>query len=118
MQDKKLESHNYCLLFGGGSRLCPGKELGLVIISIFLHYCVTTYRLFTHFTYFQQISISLPNNPQQVICLYAYISIYVSLLFNGWPFGFRWEEIGAEKILNFPRVEAPHGLHIRVSKYK
>ncbi|KAM7464443.1 hypothetical protein LguiA_032564 [Lonicera macranthoides] len=71
--DKKLESHNHCLLFGGGSRLCPGKELGLVKISMFLHYCVTTYR---------------------------------------------WEEIGAEKILKFPRVEAPHGLHIRVSKYK
>ncbi|GER36069.1 cytochrome P450 85A1, partial [Striga asiatica] len=25
--DKNLESHNYCFLLGGGTRLCPGKEL-------------------------------------------------------------------------------------------
>ncbi|KAI3452915.1 hypothetical protein Pfo_009578 [Paulownia fortunei] len=69
--DKNLESHNYCLLFGGGSRMCPGKELGIVTVSTFLHYFVTTYR---------------------------------------------WEEIGGEKILQFPRVEAPNGYHINVMK--
>ncbi|CAK9142436.1 unnamed protein product [Ilex paraguariensis] len=42
--DKSLESHRYCFLFGGGSRLCPGKELGIVTISTFLHYFVTRYR--------------------------------------------------------------------------
>ncbi|KAF6140082.1 hypothetical protein GIB67_001823 [Kingdonia uniflora] len=42
--DKSLESHSHILLFGGGSRLCPGKELGLAEISIFLHYFVTRYR--------------------------------------------------------------------------
>ncbi|KAK4484041.1 hypothetical protein RD792_011256 [Penstemon davidsonii] len=68
--DKSLETHNYCLLFGGGSRLCPGKELGIINISTFLHYLVTRYR---------------------------------------------WEEIGGDqKILQFPRVEAPNGFHIRV----
>ncbi|XP_057493369.1 cytochrome P450 85A-like [Actinidia eriantha] len=71
--DKSMESQNYCFLFGGGSRLCPGKELGIVIISTFLHYFVTQYR---------------------------------------------WEEVGGEKILKFPRVEAPNGLHVRVSKYQ
>ncbi|XP_059655033.1 cytochrome P450 85A1-like [Cornus florida] len=70
--DKSLESNNYCFLFGGGSRLCPGKELGIVMISTFLHYFVTRYR---------------------------------------------WEEIGGEKIVQFPRVEAPNGLHVRVLKY-
>ncbi|KAL1556585.1 cytochrome P450 85A-like [Salvia divinorum] len=69
--DKNLESHNYCLLFGGGGRLCPGKELGIATVSTFLHYFVTTYR---------------------------------------------WEEIGGEKIVEFPRVEAPNGYHIRVMK--
>ncbi|XP_038718356.1 cytochrome P450 85A-like [Tripterygium wilfordii] len=42
--DKGLESHNYFFLFGGGSRLCPGKELGIVYISMFLHYFATRYR--------------------------------------------------------------------------
>nr|DAD35090.1 TPA_asm: hypothetical protein HUJ06_005730 [Nelumbo nucifera] len=67
--DKSLESHNYFFLFGGGGRLCPGKELGIVKISMFLHYFVTRYR---------------------------------------------WEQDGGE-IRKFPRVEAPNGLHIRVS---
>ncbi|KAH7840636.1 hypothetical protein Vadar_019517 [Vaccinium darrowii] len=70
--DKSLESHNYCFLFGGGTRLCPGKELGIVTIATFLHYFVTRYR---------------------------------------------WEEVGEEKLLKFPRVEAPNGLHVRVSMY-
>ncbi|XP_071927366.1 cytochrome P450 85A isoform X1 [Coffea arabica] len=44
LQDMSLESHSYFFLFGGGSRLCPGKELGIVTISVFLHYFVTRYR--------------------------------------------------------------------------
>ncbi|KAL3511026.1 hypothetical protein ACH5RR_030427 [Cinchona calisaya] len=44
LQDKSLESHSYFFLFGGGSRLCPGKELGIVTISMFLHYFVTKYK--------------------------------------------------------------------------
>ncbi|CAI9108998.1 OLC1v1008721C1 [Oldenlandia corymbosa var. corymbosa] len=71
LQDKVLESHNYQFLFGRGTRLCPGKELGIVTISMFLHYFVTKYR---------------------------------------------WEEIGEQKISQFPRVQAPKGLHIRVMK--
>ncbi|XP_059450334.1 cytochrome P450 85A isoform X2 [Corylus avellana] len=72
LQDKSLESQNYFLIFGGGSRQCPGKELGIAEISTFLHYFVTRYR---------------------------------------------WEEIGGDKLMKFPRVEAPNGLHIRVSSY-
>ncbi|ONI18968.1 hypothetical protein PRUPE_3G250000 [Prunus persica] len=68
--DKSLESHNYCLIFGGGTRQCPGKELGIAEISTFLHYFVTRYR---------------------------------------------WEEVGGDKLTKFPRVEAPNGLHLRVS---
>ncbi|XP_031108697.1 cytochrome P450 85A1-like [Ipomoea triloba] len=44
LEDKNLESHNYYLAFGGGCRLCPGKEWGIVKISIFLHHFVTQYR--------------------------------------------------------------------------
>jgi brassinosteroid-6-oxidase 1 len=43
-QDKSLESQNYFFIFGGGSRQCPGKELGIAEISTFLHYFVTRYR--------------------------------------------------------------------------
>ncbi|KAL8161165.1 hypothetical protein V2J09_012654 [Rumex salicifolius] len=67
--DKTLESKNYFLIFGGGTRQCPGKELGVAEISTFLHYFVTRYR---------------------------------------------WEEIGGDKLVKFPRVEAPNGLHIRI----
>ncbi|XP_057740695.1 cytochrome P450 85A-like [Arachis stenosperma] len=70
--DKSLESKNHCLIFGGGTRLCPGKELGIAEISTFLHYLVTRYR---------------------------------------------WEEVGGDKLLKFPRVQAPNGLHIRVTSY-
>ncbi|KAG6602538.1 Cytochrome P450 85A, partial [Cucurbita argyrosperma subsp. sororia] len=70
--DKNLESHNYFFIFGGGTRHCPGKELGIAEISTFLHYFVTKYR---------------------------------------------WEEVGGDKLLKFPRVEAPSGFHIRVSSY-
>ncbi|KAB2073524.1 hypothetical protein ES319_A07G088500v1 [Gossypium barbadense] len=70
--DKSLESQSNFLIFGGGTRQCPGKELGIAEISTFLHYFITRYR---------------------------------------------WEEIGGEKLMKFPRVEAPNGLHIRVSSY-
>ncbi|KAB1211433.1 Cytochrome P450 85A [Morella rubra] len=70
--DKSLESQSHLLIFGGGSRQCPGKELGIAEISTFLHYFVTRYR---------------------------------------------WEELGGDKLMKFPRVEAPNGLHIRISSY-
>ncbi|XVE78569.1 hypothetical protein DITRI_Ditri13aG0156300 [Diplodiscus trichospermus] len=70
--DKSLESQSYFFIFGGGTRQCPGKELGIAEVSTFLHYFVTRYR---------------------------------------------WEEVGGEKLMKFPRVEAPNGLHIRVSSY-
>ncbi|CAM8885045.1 unnamed protein product [Rhodiola kirilowii] len=70
--DKSMETQNYFLVFGGGTRQCPGKELGIAEISTFLHYFVTSYR---------------------------------------------WEEVGCDKLMKFPRVEAPNGLHIRVSSY-
>ncbi|XP_052205319.1 cytochrome P450 85A-like [Diospyros lotus] len=69
--DKSSESQNY-FIFGGGTRQCPGKELGIAEISVFLHYFVTRYS---------------------------------------------WEEVGGEKLMRFPRVEAPNGLHIRISSY-
>jgi brassinosteroid-6-oxidase 2 len=71
-QEKNGDSLLYFMAFGGGSRLCPGKELGLVEISMFLHYFVTRYR---------------------------------------------WEEVGGDEILSFPRVVAPKGLRIKVSEY-
>ncbi|XP_009596988.1 cytochrome P450 85A1 [Nicotiana tabacum] len=70
--DKSLENKNSFLVFGGGTRQCPGKELGVAEISTFLHYFVTKYK---------------------------------------------WEEVGGDKLMKFPRVEAPNGLRIRVSTY-
>ncbi|KAJ4707252.1 Cytochrome P450 [Melia azedarach] len=70
--DKSLENQNYLFIFGGGTRQCPGKELGIAEISTFLHYFVTRYS---------------------------------------------WGEVGGDKLMKFPRVEAPNGLHIRVSAY-
>ncbi|XP_058756884.1 cytochrome P450 85A-like [Vicia villosa] len=70
--DKSLESKNYFLLFGGGTRLCPGKEAGITEISTFLHYLLTRYR---------------------------------------------WEETGEDKLMKFPRVQAPNGLHMKFSSY-
>ncbi|XP_075475569.1 cytochrome P450 85A1-like [Primulina tabacum] len=67
-----LENQLHFLIFGGGTRQCPGKELGLAEISTFLHYFVTQYK---------------------------------------------WEEAGRNKIMKFPRVEAPNGFHIRVSTH-
>lgn len=29
----------------------------------------------------------------------------------------RWEEVGGDKLMKFPRVVAPNGLHIRVSSF-
>lgn len=43
-QEKNNDALLYFMSFGGGSRLCPGKELGLVQISMFLHHFVTRYR--------------------------------------------------------------------------
>ncbi|KAI5665752.1 hypothetical protein M9H77_15605 [Catharanthus roseus] len=42
--DKGLENQHYFLIFGGGTRQCPGKELGIAEISTFLHYFVTRYK--------------------------------------------------------------------------
>ncbi|KAL8161871.1 hypothetical protein V2J09_013360 [Rumex salicifolius] len=70
--NKSAESKNYSLIFGGGTRQCPGKELAIAEISTFLHYFVTRYR---------------------------------------------WEEVGGDKLVQFPRVEAPNGLRVRVSSY-
>ncbi|CDP19976.1 unnamed protein product [Coffea canephora] len=70
--DKNLENKNYFLIFGGGTRQCPGKELGIAEISAFLHYFVTTYR---------------------------------------------WEEVGGDELMKFPRVEAPNGLHLKISTH-
>ena len=39
-----LESHPHFMLFGGGARMCPGKEVGTVEIATFLHDFVTRYR--------------------------------------------------------------------------
>ncbi|KAI4389283.1 hypothetical protein MLD38_001524 [Melastoma candidum] len=41
-KDGERRSNN--LLFGGGTRVCPGKELGIAEISTFLHYFVIKYR--------------------------------------------------------------------------
>ncbi|KAF1890020.1 hypothetical protein Lal_00025351 [Lupinus albus] len=70
--EKGLESHSYNMLFGAGSRICPGKEQGICKISLFLHSFVTNYR---------------------------------------------WEVVEGNKLLTFPRVIAPKGLHIKVTKY-
>ncbi|XP_073044914.1 cytochrome P450 85A1-like [Primulina eburnea] len=70
--ERGLENQHHFLIFGGGTRQCPGKELGLAEISTFLHYFVTRYK---------------------------------------------WEEVGGNKIMKFPRVEAPNGFHIRVSAH-
>jgi brassinosteroid-6-oxidase 2 len=39
-----MESHPHFMLFGGGGRMCPGKEVGIAEIATFLHYFVTQYR--------------------------------------------------------------------------
>lgn len=51
MQGNSLESQSHFLIFGGGTRQCPGKELGIAEISTFLHYFVTRYRLEKLFVY-------------------------------------------------------------------
>ncbi|KAK4271897.1 hypothetical protein QN277_020523 [Acacia crassicarpa] len=72
LEEKSIESQNCFFIFGGGTRQCPGKELGIAEISTFLHYFVTSYR---------------------------------------------WEEVGGDKLMKFPRVQAPNGFRIRVSSY-
>ncbi|KAI4968919.1 hypothetical protein ZWY2020_046249 [Hordeum vulgare] len=42
--EKNMESHPHFMLFGGGARMCPGKEVGTAEIATFLHYFVTRYR--------------------------------------------------------------------------
>ncbi|VAH39989.1 unnamed protein product [Triticum turgidum subsp. durum] len=42
--EKNMELHPHFMLFGGGGRMCPGKEVGTVEITTFLHYFVTRYR--------------------------------------------------------------------------
>lgn len=42
--EKSMESHPHFMLFGGGGRMCPGKEVGIAEIATFLHYFVTRYR--------------------------------------------------------------------------
>uniref|UniRef100_A0A453A8L5 Cytochrome P450 85A1 n=1 Tax=Aegilops tauschii subsp. strangulata TaxID=200361 RepID=A0A453A8L5_AEGTS len=42
--EKNMESHPHFMLFGGGGRMCPGKEVGTAEIATFLHYFVTQYR--------------------------------------------------------------------------
>ncbi|EMS53012.1 Cytochrome P450 85A1 [Triticum urartu] len=42
--EKNMESHPHFMLFGGGGRMCPGKEVGTAEIATFLHYFVTRYR--------------------------------------------------------------------------
>ncbi|ESW25486.1 hypothetical protein PHAVU_003G040300 [Phaseolus vulgaris] len=71
--EKGLETHNHNLLFGAGGRVCPGKEWGMLKVSIFIHNFVTRYR---------------------------------------------WEEVqGNKKLVKFPRVLAPEGLHMKITKY-
>ncbi|XP_042466481.1 cytochrome P450 85A1-like [Zingiber officinale] len=42
--DQNLEANNLFMQFGLGARVCLGKELGIVEISVFLHYFATMYR--------------------------------------------------------------------------
>ncbi|CAA6662930.1 unnamed protein product [Spirodela intermedia] len=44
IQDRNLEKHQYFMLFGCGGRLCPGKELSMVQLSLFLHHFLIKYR--------------------------------------------------------------------------
>ncbi|KAF3324067.1 cytochrome P450 85A1-like protein [Carex littledalei] len=71
--ENNLESHQHFMLFGSGTRLCPGKEVGTVEICTFLHYMVTRY----------------------------------------W-----WKEVGKNNIMKFPRVQAPNGLHFKLTEYE
>jgi len=32
------------MLFGAGGRVCPGKEWGMLKVTMFIHYLVTRYR--------------------------------------------------------------------------
>ena len=39
-----MKSHPHFMLFGGGGRMCPGKEMGTAEIATFLNYFVTRYK--------------------------------------------------------------------------
>ncbi|XP_059655668.1 cytochrome P450 85A-like [Cornus florida] len=41
----------------------------------------------------------------------------ISIFLHYFVARYRWEEVGGEKIVKFPKVKAPNGLHLRVSKY-
>ena len=113
--------------FGGGGRLCPGKELGIVEIAIFLHHFVTKYRYCPH-----RLRLRLQASPWMHAHLgrkhyKTYHAVTPNMIqpharFSEtdqhhcvWFSWCRWEEVGRQKLLKFPRVEAPNGLHIRVS---
>lgn len=96
MQGKNLESHPCFFAFGGGSRFCPGKELGVVEIAVFLHHFLTRYRYISIFFVF-----SVYHALFRALKLYEHSDC-------------RWEEVGGGKLLKFPRVVAPKGMYVRV----
>ena len=106
IQEKNMELHPHFMMFGGGGRMCPGKEVGTVEIATFLHYFVTRYRSVPFVT---PHSVAKKNNSS--------IIIYIQRIFLTRSWCCRWEEEGRNTILRFPRVEAPNGLHIRVQDY-
>lgn len=137
-QDKSLESHNYFFLFGGGIRLCPGKELGIAEVSTFLHYFVTKYRYVAFFSIFYVFFLLLTAilictflSVSNSDCIFCWIrkdrydptctksKIKTEIVVKNFCFVFccRWEEVGECKLLKFPRVKARNGFHIRVSSY-
>ncbi|KAG6523867.1 hypothetical protein ZIOFF_013754 [Zingiber officinale] len=99
--DQNLEANNLFMQFGLGARVCLGKELGIVEISVFLHYFATMYRYSTLLYNYHHHS-------------FAKLSRLCNSL-NPIFFLKEWEEVGEVKILNFPRVEAPNGFQIFVS---
>jgi cytochrome P450 len=50
------------MLFGGGGRLCPGKELGIAEIATFLHHFITQYRFasFVSVNFYFYVIIIIP----------------------------------------------------------
>lgn len=66
---------------------------------------------------------SLLRNKIQVITTYIYINFINFIAYRyvtEWKLCYglcRWEEVGGDKLMKFPRVEAPNGLRIRVSTH-